>query len=76
MLQSEGGLCIIPTKEYLVIACYTQNQYPSVCVEATTNLGKSYRALNSGDQIISFLDWDSMVARWLERLACDLYISG
>lgn len=41
LFQDKRGLILVKTQSMLVVATYTENMFPSVCVEAVEKLGKT-----------------------------------
>ena len=44
MFQGKRGLVLVRTATLLLIATYSDNMYPSVCVEAVEKLGMNFHA--------------------------------
>lgn len=40
VIQPDGGLVVVKTKTFILVATYRMGMYPSVCVEAVEKLGK------------------------------------
>lgn len=41
IIQPDGGLIVVKTKTFILVATYKAGMYPSVCVEAVEKLGKT-----------------------------------